>query len=264
MDRCGAPCEGRIVRRSTARIAAAGPRRDGRRPAAADRAAAAARWPGCPTRAGTRRRRPHRDRLATFAPGRPRGCSGWPALTRSRSWSPPGRTAPAAGSCRWSGTAGSSAAGVAGRGADPSGRTAASGRRPPSRCCPGAGPLPARPAEETERILRWLEAAGHPAGRADRHLGLPDPRRRRSAAVGRGREQRPRPARPVRRPPGHPAGAPAGRRGQPDRLTVLDQTGRTGGSSPPYAEVSTSTSPPRTCSTLGRPSTSAHSCSSSR
>ena len=47
----------------------------------------------------------------------------------------------------------------------------------------GPGPTPAASAEETECVLRWLDAAGRPAGARRGRLGLPRPRRRDGVAA---------------------------------------------------------------------------------
>ena len=70
----------------------------------------------------------------------------------------PRRTA--AGRSSWSGTAGWPPPAVAGRGADPRGRTSRAWSRPPRPSRRGPGRRPAASAEEIECVLRWLEAAG--------------------------------------------------------------------------------------------------------
>ena len=50
-------------------------------------------------------------------------------------------------------------------------------RRRAETVAAGPGPVPAATAEETEKVLRWLESAGHPAGRRRRRVDLPGRRR---------------------------------------------------------------------------------------
>ena len=56
---------------------------------------------------------------------------------------------------------------------------------------PGPGPAPAATAEESEKILRWLEHAGRPAGHRRRHLVVPGGRRGVAARVPRLRSRPP-------------------------------------------------------------------------
>ena len=100
-----------------------------------------------------------RDRLAR-SPGPARGCSGWPALTSVEHLV----------AARPDGSGGWELAVVrhgrlvaAGRGrpaAPPSGRTWPALVATAESVLPGVGPLPCATAEETERILRWLEEPG--------------------------------------------------------------------------------------------------------
>ena len=138
MGRCGAPCTGAQSPEEYAAVAAvfAGGRRV--RPRGPGRPAAGAGRRGCPPRAATRTPRCS----ATGSPcwsGPCAGGSGWRRWPRSPSWSPPGRTARAAGSCPWSAAAGWSPPG--------SRRSAALGARAPRR--PAGRPPRRRPAPRT-------------------------------------------------------------------------------------------------------------------
>ena len=219
MGRCGAPCDGSETVEAYAEHAAAVAGGDARRRTRGRGRRDPQGAPGWPTPERYEDAALHRDRLAAFVRAAARlqrlsaltGCAelvGRPAARR-----------PAAGSSSWSGTAGwraprspARARGPAGRSRDALVATAevvSPGARPdtglprprrPSACCAGSSsrapgwsrspaPGPA-PTYGAGGVRLWAEAA----------------------------RQRPRPARPVRRPPRHPAGAPAGRRGQPDRL----------------------------------------------
>ena len=106
-------------------------------------------------------------------------------------------------------------------GRGPAGRRRVPGRTPPRSSRPGTGrrrrPRPRRPsaccAGSRPPGTRLVSLTGTWASPT---YGAGGVRLWAEAA-----EQRPRPARPVRRPPRHPAGAPAGRRGQPDRLCIM-------------------------------------------
>ena len=213
MGRCGAPCTGaqsveRVRRRSPSvfRAAVDHDPRDlvapllGRVDRLAGRGALRGRRACC----------------ATASPSWSAPCaaaSGWSRWPPSPSWCSPGPTARAAGTCPSSAAAGWS---------PPAARRA--GRRSARRC---AGLLATAetltgPDGELRRLGRRDRAgaaldgeAGHPAGRADRHAGLPRARApARSARFLARVEARPRRARPVRRRPvaRHAGAARAGRR----------------------------------------------------
>ena len=185
MGRCLSPCDGSVD--ATTYAAVVRQLRDNllRRPDDVVDADHAGGWPSWPSGERFEEAGVHRDRLAAFV----RAVAAHPAADRAdphapRSWRPGART-----------TAGWAVHVVR------HGRLAAAGviprrrRRPPvrrraawpaaRRCAGGPGPVPAATAEETEKILRWLEAPGVrlvevdgewtcPVGGATRHLALHD------------------------------------------------------------------------------------------
>ena len=207
--------ERRGVRRARRRR----PRGDARRRPPGRRRAVAARWPGWPRSSGSRRPRSHRDRLAAFVRAAARmqrlsaltRCAELVAARPARRRRLGDRRGPAR-----------PARGHRGRrpGRGPAGRRPRPWSTPPRSSRPGTGPTPAGLGRGDRVRAALARGARHPAGLAHRHLGLPTYGAGGVRLWAEAAEQRPRPARPVRRPPRHPAGAPAGRRGQPDRLTL--------------------------------------------
>ena len=249
MGRCGAPCDGRETRRGVRRARRRRPRGDARRRPPARRRAVSRKVARLAEVERFEEAAVHRDRLAAFV----RAAARHAAAVRADRLRRAGRR-PAARRRRLGDRRGPArpARGHRGRrpGRGPAGRRRRPWSPPPRSSRRGTGrrrrPRPRRPsaccAGSRQPGTRLVSLTGTWA--------CTDVRRRRRPAVGRGREQRPRPARPVRRPPRHPAGAPAGRRGQPDRLTASVQI-RTHRRqlTAVRARSSTSTSPPRTCST---------------
>ena len=126
----------------------------------------------------------HRDRLAAFVRAAAR-TQRLTALTRCPSWSRPGARTTAAGRSTWSGTAGWPRPASSRAGADAAAVRRRAPRRRRDRVRRRPGPVPAATAEETERVLRWLESPGIrlvdidgewtcPVAGATRHLGLHD------------------------------------------------------------------------------------------
>ena len=120
---------------------------------------------------------------------RPRGRTAAAAVRADpvrRAGGRPASATTAAGRSSWSATAGSrpprSPAAPRTRGSSPPSLVAAA-----EVVTPGHGPTPAASAEETECVLRWLEQPGIRLVSLTGTWACPDVRRRRRAAVGRGR-----------------------------------------------------------------------------
>ena len=152
----------------------------------------------------------------------PPGCSGCPRSPAAPSWSPPGQRDDGG----WEIVVVRHGRLAAHGGRRPRPTTRGRRRRRPGRhrrdrCRPGTGPTPARHAPR--RPSASCAGSSSPAPGWSRSTGTWA-----CPAYGAGgvrlwadaAEARPRRARPVRRPARHPAGAPARRRGQPDRLTT--------------------------------------------
>ena len=159
MDRCGAPCEGRISRAEYAahaevvRAAVTGDPRPVTEPLLrrVERLAGAGRFEQAAL---------VRDRLATFV----RACARVQRISRAdldrRTWWPPGRTARGGWELAVVRRGRLVAAGRRGARCGASGRTSAALIATAESVLPGVGPLPCATAAETERMLRWLEEPG--------------------------------------------------------------------------------------------------------
>ena len=184
-----------VAATSTPRSPARVPGRGRRRSAATRRAAPRA---GGPAGGGGairgRRRAPRPGRRAASGPSG--AGSAWSRWRPCRSWCSPGPTAPAAGTCRWSGAGGWSPPAARRRRTSVRGTLASLLTTAETRERPD-GELAAT-VDETELVLRWMEKPGTRLVDLTGTLACPAPghgRLQRLPGPGRGRAGRPRPVR---------------------------------------------------------------------